>query len=168
MTSERRRAANRANAAKSTGPRTKAGRAQASQNAWRHGLATALRSEPGAVEEIERIAHAIVVEAGRPDLIECARRVAEAEIDLRRVRRARETLARLPTAAATSYRLVRSPSSKLFTAVVRRLNRRKKSSFKELSRFRLANQRIGFLRFAACADLQGVWHGGKVSGYGER
>ena len=38
----------------------------------------------------------------------------------------------------------------------------------ELSRFRLANQRIGFLRFAACADSQGVWHGGKVSGYGER
>ena len=37
-----------------------------------------------------------------------------------------------------------------------------------LSRFRLANQRIGFLRFAACADSQGVWHGGKVSGYGER
>ena len=37
-----------------------------------------------------------------------------------------------------------------------------------LSRFRLANQRIGFLWFAACADLQGVWHGGKVSGYGER
>jgi len=37
-----------------------------------------------------------------------------------------------------------------------------------LSRFRLANQRVGFLRFAACADSQGVWHGGKVSGYGER
>jgi hypothetical protein len=38
----------------------------------------------------------------------------------------------------------------------------------DLSRFRLANQRIGFLLFAACADSQGVWHGGKVSGYGER
>ena len=37
-----------------------------------------------------------------------------------------------------------------------------------LSRFRLANQRIGFLLFAACADSQGVWHGGKVSGNGER
>jgi hypothetical protein len=41
-------------------------------------------------------------------------------------------------------------------------------SFAHLSRFRLASQRIGFLRFAACADSQGVWHGGKVSGYGER
>ena len=114
------------------------GRAKASQNAWRHGLATALRSEPGVVEEIERIAHAIIVEAGRPDLIEYARRVAEAEIDLRRVRRARETLARLPTAAATSYRLVKSPNSKLLMAVVRRLNRRKKSSFEELTKMVVA------------------------------
>ena len=133
MTSERQRAANRANAAKSTGPRTKAGRERASQNAWRHGLATGLRSEPGVVEEVERIAHAIVAEAGRPDLIEYARRVAEAEVDLRRVRRAREMLARLPAAAATSYRLVESPNSKLLLAIVRRLNRRKKSSFKELT-----------------------------------
>ena len=37
-----------------------------------------------------------------------------------------------------------------------------------LSKFRLANQRIGFLRFAACANSQSAWHGGKVSGYGER
>src|SRR5271165_5382283 len=37
-----------------------------------------------------------------------------------------------------------------------------------LSRFRLVNQRVGFLRFAAGTDSRGVWHGGKVSGYGER
>ena len=37
-----------------------------------------------------------------------------------------------------------------------------------LSRFRSANQRIGFLRLAACTDSQGGWHGGKVSGYDER
>ena len=38
----------------------------------------------------------------------------------------------------------------------------------QLSRFRLVNHRIGFLRFAACADLQGGWHGGKVLDYRER
>ena len=32
-----------------------------------------------------------------------------------------------------------------------------------LSRFRLVNQRIGFLRLAAAVDLQGVRHGGQVS-----
>jgi hypothetical protein len=37
-----------------------------------------------------------------------------------------------------------------------------------LSSFHLANQRIGFLRFCAWADSRGVWHGGKVFGYGER
>ena len=37
----------------------------------------------------------------------------------------------------------------------------------DLSRFRSVNQRKGLLRFAACADSQGVGHGGKVSGYGE-
>jgi hypothetical protein len=112
VTSERQRAANRANAVKSTGPRTKPGKAKASQNARWHGLATALRGEPGTVEEIERLAQVMVVEAGRPDLIDYARRVAEAEIDLRRVRHARQTLARLPTAATTSTGRV----SKLKTA----------------------------------------------------
>jgi pyruvate dehydrogenase complex dehydrogenase (E1) component len=37
----------------------------------------------------------------------------------------------------------------------------------ELSRFHLVNQQIGFLRFSACADSQGEWHGGKVFGCGE-
>lgn len=114
MTTERQRTANRANASKSTGPRTKEGKATSSQNARRHGLATALRSEVGAIEEIERLAEIIVVDAGRPDSIDDARRIAEAEIDLRRVRRARLTLARLPTAASTSYRLVKSPNTELF------------------------------------------------------
>jgi hypothetical protein len=134
VTTDRQRAANRANAAKSTGPRTKAGKAKASQNARWHGLADALSGEPGAVEEIERLAQAIVDHAGRQDLIGYARRIAEAEIHLRRVRRAREILARLPAVAATSYRLVESRNSKLFMATLQRLNRRKKeSSMEELA-----------------------------------
>jgi hypothetical protein len=134
VTTDRQLAANRANAAKSTGPRTKAGKAKASQNARWHGLAAALSGEPGAAQEIELLAEAIVVEAGRQDLIEYARLIAEAEIDLRRVRRARLLLARLPAAAATSYRLVESRNSKLFMAAVRRLNRRKKTPLEELTR----------------------------------
>ena len=43
-------------------------------------------------------------EAGRRDLIGHAQRIAEAECDLRRARRARQTLARLPVAATTGYR----------------------------------------------------------------
>jgi hypothetical protein len=47
------------------GPCTKAGKAKASQNARWHHLAAALSGEPGAVEELKRVAQAIVVEAGR-------------------------------------------------------------------------------------------------------
>jgi len=46
MTSERKIAANRNNAKKSTGPRTEAGRATSRQNARRHGLATGIGSDP--------------------------------------------------------------------------------------------------------------------------
>jgi hypothetical protein len=138
VTSESQRVANRANAAKSTGPATEAGKAKASLNARRHGLAAALSGEPAAVEEIERLAQGIVAEAGRPDLIEYARRVGEAEVDLRRVRLARQTLVRLPMAAATSYRLVDSSNLKRLMAVVRRLNRRKKPSVEKLNQMAAA------------------------------
>jgi hypothetical protein len=48
VTSKRQRAANRANSAKSTGPRSKAGKSAASLNARLHCLAAAVQSEPGA------------------------------------------------------------------------------------------------------------------------
>jgi hypothetical protein len=132
VTSKRQRAANRANSAKSTGPRSRAGKSAAKLNARLHGLATAVQSEPGADEEIERMARAIADEVGRPDLIELARRIAEAELDLRRVRRARVTLMKLPSALSTSFRTVESPNSKLFITAVRLENRRKESSMEDL------------------------------------
>ncbi|NVO16250.1 MAG: plasmid pRiA4b ORF-3 family protein [Rhodoplanes sp.] len=95
MTSDRQRTANRANAAKSTGPRTKAGKLAARGNARRHGLAMSVRKEAGADQDIEKLAHAIMGEETRPDLLELAYQIAEAEIDLRRIRQARETLFKL-------------------------------------------------------------------------
>ncbi len=132
MTSKRQRAANRANSARSTGPRSKAGKAASRLNARLHDLATAVRSEPGADAEIERMASAIVDEAGRPDLIEFARQVAEAEMDLRRIRRARVTRSKLPDMIVTSFRWVTSPNKKLFMKAVSYETRRKEFSIERL------------------------------------
>ena len=53
VTSERRRAANRANAGKSTGPRTAAGKAGVAKNACRHGLNRPIGRDPALAGDIE-------------------------------------------------------------------------------------------------------------------
>jgi hypothetical protein len=131
MTSARQRNANRANAKRSTGPRTEAGKAAARLNARRHGLAAPLRLEPGADEELEQLAAAIAGGEAGSDLMALARRIAEAELDVRLVGRARRLLAQLPEAPA-NFRLVASPNSKLFVATVGRANRRKNASMDDL------------------------------------
>jgi hypothetical protein len=132
VTSKRQRAANRANSGKSTGPRSKAGKSAAKLNARLHGLATAVQSEPGADAEIESLARAISDEAGRRDLIEFARRIAEAELDLRRIRRARVTLAKLPSVTSTSIRSVATPNTKRSEMAARHENQRNQSSLADL------------------------------------
>jgi hypothetical protein len=99
VTTERKRAANRRNARLSTGPRTAAGKARVKQNALRHGLNVAVADDPLLTEEVERIARAICdgaprAGAGAPpaELAYLARRVAEAQVDLMRVRRARHAM----------------------------------------------------------------------------
>jgi hypothetical protein len=59
-------------------------------------LGEATRFEPGADAEIDNLASAIIDEAARPDLIDLAREIAEAEIDLRRIAQARQALAKAP------------------------------------------------------------------------
>jgi hypothetical protein len=86
--SERKRLANRANSRRSTGPKTPEGRAASAANAFSHGLRTPVLSDPVSCAKAESMAQKIV--AGRdPDLLPLARRIAEAELDLLRIRRAR-------------------------------------------------------------------------------
>jgi hypothetical protein len=80
MTSQRRRAANRANAKRSTGPRSTSGKSRSSMNALRHGLARPLGAEfDNAVSEMS----ALITTAADTDL---ATQVAEAFFGLERVR----------------------------------------------------------------------------------
>jgi hypothetical protein len=84
--------ANRANARASTGPKTAQGRARSARNAHRHGLSLPVLADPALSEEVEVLAREIVGADARAEIQELARRFAEAQIDLCRVRRARHAL----------------------------------------------------------------------------
>ena len=92
MTSGRQQRANRANAKSSTGPKTAAGKARAAQNAFRHGLNVPVRSDPLLAPEIEAMAHRISGPCADVETVERARRIAEAQFDLNRVRSRRRLL----------------------------------------------------------------------------
>jgi protein-tyrosine-phosphatase len=89
MTSARKIKSNRANAQVSTGPRTVHGKARAAQNARRHGLSLSVISDPVLSEQVEALAREIAGDATDDDIYQLARRIAEAQIDLCRVRDAR-------------------------------------------------------------------------------
>jgi hypothetical protein len=88
MTSESRTAANRANAKKSTGPRTQGGKAKAGRNALRHGLALG-PGDSGLSEETERLAKAICQHDRDLVSYRQALTIAESFLAIARVRAAR-------------------------------------------------------------------------------
>jgi hypothetical protein len=92
MTSELKINANRANSRASAGPKTTRGRAHAARNALRHALSLPIYSDPALSEEAEALARKIAGTDVSAEIQELARRIAEAQIDLRRVRHARHQL----------------------------------------------------------------------------
>ena len=89
MTSDHKIKANRANAQASTGPKTADGRARAAKNAVRHALSLPVCSNPALSEEVETLAREIAGPDANAETQDLARQVAEAQIDLRRVRYSR-------------------------------------------------------------------------------
>ncbi len=94
MTTDRQQRANRANAKSSTGPKSAPGKARSAQNALRHGLNVSVLSDPGLTPQVEAIAREIAGPDADGCAMEDARRIAEAQIDLIRVRNARGRLIR--------------------------------------------------------------------------
>jgi hypothetical protein len=90
VSSARRREANRANARASKGRKNANGKARSARNSLRHGLSLPILSDPAASAEVESLAREIANDGA--GLTALARRVAEAQIDLIRVRRARHDL----------------------------------------------------------------------------
>jgi hypothetical protein len=92
MPSEHKIAANRSNAKKSTGPRSKAGRQASRRNALRHGLAIDIRTDPAYHDDIEQLAKMMSRACGMQNVSDSARDAAEAVLDLFRIRKIRASL----------------------------------------------------------------------------
>jgi hypothetical protein len=87
--SDKQIAANRRNARKSTGPRSTAGKKRVARNAYRHGLSVPISSIPAFAKVVERLARKITADKGQEISFDRAYAVAEAELDVARVRRAK-------------------------------------------------------------------------------
>lgn len=89
MTSIRQIEANRANAKRSTGPKTAGGKARSSQNALRHGLARTTIGDPA---EVATFAVAIACGLGHQITPASAMALAQSKLSLLRLRRLRQMM----------------------------------------------------------------------------
>jgi hypothetical protein len=92
MASARQIAANRRNARKSTGPRSGPGKKRASRNAYRHGLTLNIISTAAFAKQLETLVRKIAGDSEDAIVLERAHAIAQAELDLARVRRAKIAL----------------------------------------------------------------------------
>jgi hypothetical protein len=89
MATEKQIAANRANAKRSTGPKTLAGKLKSSRNAYRHGLSAPLRLDPLVSTKVVAIAHVL---AGNEDRLTSGADFARAQLEVLRIRSRRTEL----------------------------------------------------------------------------
>ena len=87
MTTARKVRANRQNARASTGPKSATGKARSSANARRHRLAVPIWSDPGLTADALELAKNIAGVRPSPQVMAHAQQVAEAQIEVVRVRR---------------------------------------------------------------------------------
>src|SRR6516162_3117521 len=92
MTTTRKVQANRQNARASTGPKYAAGKARSSANARRHRLAFPIWSDPVLTANVVALAKYIAGVHPSPQLMAHAQEVADAQIEVVRVRRWRRDL----------------------------------------------------------------------------
>jgi hypothetical protein len=92
VSSARRTKSNNRKAHSCTGPKTAGGKSRSARNSLKHGLSLPVLSCPIFSEEVETLAREIGGANASLKIHELACRIAEAQIDLRRVRSARQDL----------------------------------------------------------------------------
>jgi hypothetical protein len=132
-------AANRANARRSTGPRTAAGRAKSSRNSFRHGLSLPLSTDPQLSAMIGLLANAIAGERPTEDQLQAAMVVAEAQLDLKRIHDVQIEAASSVQIATETPDLQSLRSSWALNRYTRRALSRRKFAVRELDHFRENN-----------------------------
>ena len=92
MATEKQIAANRANAKRSTGPKTMAGRLKSSRNAYRHGFSSPLRFDPLTSAKVDALAQALAGKEANQESLVSASEFARAQLELLRIRSTRTAL----------------------------------------------------------------------------
>jgi hypothetical protein len=148
MTSLKKIRANHLNARASTGPKSVRGRVRAAQNARQHGLSVSLTSDPALSHQVRLLAHEISGECEAID--ERSIRVAEAQIDLVRVRLAKQAVLEQLNEIWAETREARSANSEEQLSdtdrLMKQLLRIDRYERRALSRRRKAIRSLGFER----------------------
>lgn len=92
MATEKQIAANRANAKKSTGPKTAAGRLKSSRNAFRHGLSLPLPFDLVTSKTARALTRLLTPDQPDEEKLNAATAVAQAQLELIRIREVRAKL----------------------------------------------------------------------------
>ena len=108
MATDKQISANRANAKRSTGPKTAVGRSKSSRNAFRHGLSCRLPIDMATSAKVDAMAHALVGAGADEEKLMAASELAEAQMELLRIRAVRaEMLAAVDMASGVPQELGR-------------------------------------------------------------
>jgi hypothetical protein len=106
LATEKQIAANRANAMRSTGPKTAAGKLKSSRNSYRHGLSGPVLPDPAGLAKVNLIAVGLAGEQASEDRLTSAEDVAHAQVELLRIRSIRtEQLAKMNPIESNCYNI---------------------------------------------------------------